>query len=264
MYLGSLVQFCCREGGKLQISLVCGECLQCLDHPGFAPVHGMCVFPVYTAQAPGCFVKEMSKWDPVLRALPRSSPLRFIFSGTLQRHRLSWACISCPSQVWAAHVARCLASADSPAALYLITSMIPAILFPECIAWVQSQVCHMSPMGSWSLAVTLLVDMKCPGSQEDVVSNCSQFGRGCCPWGRVSPLPFDSGCLPPASLPLVGDGLVHSWLGLLWYLLSHLFCQRTWQCLRLELFTGKFSHSLFPLFTFSLSDYPMVWVAISC
>ena len=31
-----------------------GMCSQCLGHTGFAPTHGMCAFPVYTAQALGC------------------------------------------------------------------------------------------------------------------------------------------------------------------------------------------------------------------
>ena len=55
-YLGSLVQSCCEEGGTLQTNItgMCGECLQCLGHFGFAPTHGMCAFPVYTAQALGC------------------------------------------------------------------------------------------------------------------------------------------------------------------------------------------------------------------
>ena len=75
--------------------------------------------------------------------------------------------------------------------------------------------------------------------------------------GQRLPLP-GSGCGPPASLPPAGYGLVCSWLALLWYLLSPLFCEQAQQCHRLELFTGKFSLSLF-----SLSDYPTVWVAIS-
>ena len=39
---------------------------------------------------------ELSEVGPGLHALPRSKPLRFRFSGTPQRHRLSWACILCP------------------------------------------------------------------------------------------------------------------------------------------------------------------------
>ena len=57
----------------------------------------------------------------------------------------------------------------------------------------------MSPLGSWSLAATLLVDVNHPGSQEDLAGNkvYLQFGRG-------GPLPSGSGCRLPASLPLVG------------------------------------------------------------
>ena len=74
-----------------------------------------------------------------------------------------------------------------------------------------------------------------------------QFGRGCRLWGQLCPLPSGSDRHPPSPLPLAGDGPVFCRLGLLWYLLSPLFCE-TRQCLRLELFTGKFSLSFFPLF----------------
>ena len=75
-YLGSLVQSCCGEGRTLQTSItgMCGECLQCLGHTEFAPTHGVCAFPVYTAQAPGCSAGELSKVGPGLCALPRSKP----------------------------------------------------------------------------------------------------------------------------------------------------------------------------------------------
>ena len=53
-----------------------------------------------------------------MRALPRSKPLRFRFSGTPQRHRLSWACVpflglSRRPGAWQAHtpqVGRCILS----------------------------------------------------------------------------------------------------------------------------------------------------------
>ena len=98
-YLDLLVQLCCGEGGTLQTNItgVCGECLQCMDHTGFAPTHGVCDFPVYTARAPGCSAGKLSKMGPVFRVLPRSKLLRFRFSGTRQRHRLGWACVLCPS-----------------------------------------------------------------------------------------------------------------------------------------------------------------------
>ena len=111
IYLGSLVQLCCEEGGTLQthIAGMCGECSQCLSHTGFAPAHGMCAFSVYTARAPGYSAMELSKEGPGLSALPRSMLLRF--SGTPQRHRLGWACVLCPSKskqlrrpgAWQAH-----------------------------------------------------------------------------------------------------------------------------------------------------------------
>ena len=70
----------------------------------------VCAFPVYTAQAPGYSVGELSKAGPGLCALERSKPLRLRFLGTPQRHRLSWTCVLCPSQVREAQATRCLAS----------------------------------------------------------------------------------------------------------------------------------------------------------
>ena len=149
-YLGSLVQLCCGEGGTLQTNItgVCGECLHCLDHTGFAPIHSACAFPVYTAQAPGCSAGELSKVGPGLRALPRSKLLRFRFSGTPQRHILGWACVLCPSQVQAAQVTRCLVSTLPRRAVRLITSPVPATWFPGSIVGAPSHVCHVSPLGS--------------------------------------------------------------------------------------------------------------------
>ena len=98
---------------QTNITGVCGECLQCFSHTGFAPTHGMCAFMVYASQALGCSTGELSQAGPGLHALPRSKPLRFRFSGTPQRHRLGWACVLCPSQVRAAQATRCLSSAHS-------------------------------------------------------------------------------------------------------------------------------------------------------
>ena len=161
-------------GGTLQTNItgMCGECSQCLGHTGFTPTHGMYAFPVYTAQAPGCSAGGLSKAGPGLHALPRSKPLRFRFSGTPQRRRLSWACVLCLSQVRAAQVTWCLATAHSPGgAASLSTSLVPAAQLPGCAAGAPSQVCHVSPLGSSSLPATLLVDVNHPGSQENLVSN---------------------------------------------------------------------------------------------
>ena len=80
-----------------------------------------------------------------------------------------------------------------------------------------------------------------------------QFGRGCHLWGRVCPLPSSSGCRLPASLPLLEDGPVRCRLAFLWYSLVPLFCEWARQCLRLELFVGKFSLSLSSSSIFFLS-----------
>ena len=78
-----------REGLCTQISLMCGECSQCMDCIGFAPLMAACAFQVYTAQAPGCSAGALSKADPASRALPRSKLLGFL--GALQGHRPRWA-----------------------------------------------------------------------------------------------------------------------------------------------------------------------------
>ena len=80
--------------------------------------------------------------------------------------------------------------------------------------------------------MTLPGDVNHPESQEVLVSNevCLQFGNGCLSGAGIAP--FSSGCLRLPSL--VGDGLVRSRLALL----SPLFCELAWQCLRLGLFTG--------------------------
>ena len=140
----------CGEGGTLQTNItgVCGECSQCVGHTGFAPAHGVCAFPVYTAQAPGCSAWELSKVGPGLHALPRSKPLRFRFLGTPQSHRLGWVCILSPSQVRAAQATRCFASTHSQDVMCLIISLVPVDQFPRCAARAPPQVCRVSPLGS--------------------------------------------------------------------------------------------------------------------
>ena len=55
----SSVRSCCGEGGALQADItVCGEHSPCSGHTGFALHRGVCAFPVYTAQAPGCSIRS--------------------------------------------------------------------------------------------------------------------------------------------------------------------------------------------------------------
>ena len=98
IYLGSLVQLCCREGGPLQtnITIICGECSECLGHTGFVPLMACVLSWSSLLKAPGCSGRELIMVGPGLCALSRTKPLRFRFSGTPQRHRLNWACILCP------------------------------------------------------------------------------------------------------------------------------------------------------------------------
>ena len=71
-------------------------------------------FPCLHCLGSRLLCQELSEAGPGLYALPRSQPLRFRYSGTLQRRRLGWACVWCPSQVRAAKVTRCLVSVVTP------------------------------------------------------------------------------------------------------------------------------------------------------
>ena len=134
-YFVSLVQSCCGEGGTLQTNItgVCGECSQCLSCTGFAPYSWRMCFPRLHFSVSRLLCREMSEAGPGLHVLPRSKPLRFRFSGTPQRCRLSWACVLCPSQLRAVQVTRCLASAlSSRWGVRLITYPVPAAQFSGC------------------------------------------------------------------------------------------------------------------------------------
>ena len=163
------ISFSSGEEGTLQISLVCVGSAHSVWATLGLPALMACVFSWSTLLR--LQVVLLSKVGPGFHALPKSKPFRFRFSGTPQRHKLSWACILCPSQVLAGQVTRCLVRAHPPSSVHLITSPIPAAQFPGCAVGVPSQVCCVSLLGSWSLAATLLADVKHPGSQEDLVSN---------------------------------------------------------------------------------------------
>ena len=195
-FLGSLFQSCSVEGGTLQkknITGVCGDCSQCLTHTGFAPAHGMCAFPVYTAQALACSARNCLRWALHFPNLSRSgSGSRVLHKGAdlngpafcaLPRSKqLRWP------GVWRVQ------------SLRLITSPIPAVLFSGCTTSTPSQVCLVSLLGSWSLTVTLLVDVNCPESQGVLVSKeaCLQFGRWCLSGAAIAP--FWLWLPPPACL----------------------------------------------------------------
>ena len=148
--LGSLVQSCCGEGGTLQTNItgVCGECSQCLCHTKFARTHGLCAFPVYTAQAPGCSAGGRG-WGYL--GCMHFPGLSHSGSGSWVQHKgtVGWACVLCLSQVRAAQVTRCLVSTVTPSwRVHLITSPVPAARFSGCRTGAPSQVYHVSLLGS--------------------------------------------------------------------------------------------------------------------
>ena len=150
LFLGSLVQSCYGERRTLQtnISGVCGECSQCFSRTGFAPARCVCFHSLHFSGS-RLLCWELSEAGPGLHALPRSKPLRFRFLGILQRRRLGWACVLCPSQVQAAQVTRCLASVVTCSwGVRLIASPIPGTWFSGCTMGMPSQVCRVSLLGS--------------------------------------------------------------------------------------------------------------------
>ena len=171
---------------------------------------------------------------PGFCALTRSKLIRCRFLGTPQRHRLGWACILCLSRseqlnwpgAWWAQCPRWSVSLNH----------LQATRFPGYAARLPSQVCHVSPLGSWSLAATLLAYVNRPGSQEDLVSNWEpthNLVKDAIPGAKVAPCLM---ALAVAHMPLclrLGSGLVCSQLPLLWYLLNPLFCEQARLCLRL-------------------------------
>ena len=117
-FLGSLAQSCCGERGTLQRNIT-GLCASpgsahsdsaALGSPRSLPVW----FRGLHCSGSRSLFRELSVAGPGLRALPRSKPLRFRFSGSPQRRRFGWACVLCPSQVRAAQVTKCLAKAVAP------------------------------------------------------------------------------------------------------------------------------------------------------
>ena len=175
-----------------------------MDHTGFAPTQGVCAFPVYTAQAPGCSAGDQPpNVGPAFRALPRSKLPGFSFSSTPQTHR-QWSMCFVPFPGPSSSGDQVLGEHAIPGGLcVLITSPVPAPWFPGCTARAVSQVSHISPPGSDPPGRCQPSQM--PGRLGQQLEACSQIGGRCHLWGQDCPLLSGSGCHPPASLPLVGE-----------------------------------------------------------
>ena len=103
--------------------------------------------------------------------------------------------------------------------------------------------------------MTLLADVHHPGSQEDLVSNWEpthSLVKDAISGAEVAP------CLPALAVAcltlclLWGEQPVCSWLAFFRCLLNSLFCEWARLHLRLELYMGRFSFSLFLFFFSSL------------
>jgi len=144
----------------------------------------------------------------------------------------------------------------------LFTCPVQATLFPRCAARAQSQACRVSPLSSWSQAVTLLADVNHSGSQKDVVSNWELLTLWWKMWSLRSrlqqPLLSGSGICRPAFLHLGREGPIQqqacSTLVFIQSFVLWVHQGSPWSD-----FHGKVSFFLF----FYLSGDPTVWVAIS-
>ena len=133
-YLGSLVQSCCGGEGRSTANkchwCVWGVCA--VSQPCWVcPRSRRVCFPGLHCLGFRLLCWELSEAGPGLCARPSSKLLRFRFSSTPQRCRLSWACVLCPSQARAAQATRNLASAHAAGAVRLITSLVQAARFPR-------------------------------------------------------------------------------------------------------------------------------------
>ena len=252
-----------REGHCKQISLACvGGVCRGWTTLGLPQPRVVCTSKVHTAQAPGWSMRALSQVGPEFHILPRSKPLRF--SGAFQGHTLKWAMCFVPFPGPSCSGDQMLGKYTVPGGpCVLCTFLVPVTWFPGCPMRAQSQVCRASPLGNWSQSVTLLDNVNCPGSQEDVVSNWQpshSLVEGVVSGAEIAVAP----CLPALAVTHLhlclpgGRALNSSWLVLLWYLLGHkpLF----YKCARghhkeSELLEGKV---LFPSFFLS----PWQWYVL--
>ena len=120
-----------REEHRGQISLACVHSDSATA--GFAPAHGLCAFPVYTAQALGCSAGSCLMQALVCMPFPGLSRSG---SGSRVLHKdsdLAGGRVLRPSQVRAGQVTRCLGRTVAPGwRLRLIPSPVPAARFSGC------------------------------------------------------------------------------------------------------------------------------------
>ena len=147
-YLGSLVQLCCG-GRALQTNTtcICRECVHWMDHSGFATAQGSVYFLRPHCSGSMVLYKGTIPSGPCALCIPRSNTLRF--SGSLQGHRPRWAVCFVPFPGSSRSGDWVLGKHTVPGGpCILFTSPVLAPRFPRCAVRAQSQVCHVSPLGS--------------------------------------------------------------------------------------------------------------------
>ena len=147
-HLGSLVQLCCEEGGALQANVTgeCGVRAQCLGHTGFAPTHDVC-FPGLHCSGSRLLCRELRQALGCVHfpGLSRSgSGSRVLHKGadSVGPAFCALTGLSCSGH-------QVLGARSLPRwAVRLITSPVPAALFPGWQRVRLPQVCPASPLGS--------------------------------------------------------------------------------------------------------------------
>ena len=208
---------------QTNITGACGARSQCFSHTRFAPLRCVC-FPRLYCSGPSLLCWELSDAGPGLHALPRSKLLRFRFLGTPQKCRLGWACVFCPSQVRAAQVTRCLASAVAPSwGLWLTPSPVPAARFSGL---------QLARLLFWGADLRLRSSRRMSTIQNPKKSWLATKSACSSVWDASLGLrlpPSSSGC---PCLPVSGG----EWAGP--HSASSLFCEGAWRGLSLGLFAG--------------------------
>ena len=157
--------------GTTNINGLCGECLQCMDHTGFATAQGGVCFLGLHCLGSRVLCRALSQVDPVFPAYPRSKPLRF--SRTLQGNRPHWRCFFVPLPGPSSSDDQKLGECTVLGGLCILIT--PLVLATPCYL---ATPCHLGFLGApreqhLRYAVCLLwgADANHPASQEDVVRN---------------------------------------------------------------------------------------------
>ena len=241
-----------------------GQCSQCPGHTGFAPAHSVCAFPVYTAQAPGCSAGKLSKAGPALQALPRSKPSGS-GSRVLQKAQTRLGLRFVPFPGRSSSGDQVLGERTLPGGQCVLS---PPASQPLSFLGVQWE-CHLGCAVCllWGADLWLRPSWQM-STLQDPRKTWLATGSLLAVWWRVPslgprlPLAFRL-WLPPASLPLKGDGPVNScWLS---SGIRSVLCSASRPGCALELFVGKspplsfspwLSHSLGCYLALAPSDCP--------